>query len=333
MEIKFEDTLGIVLPTYQSKTAFKLLIRGIKNLTELVPIAEWLINFQDWSEEDKSVLLDELAKYGFRYKYVESTYPKPPNLSMCKIFNDTGRINPNKLIYLRIDDDMLFGAATKRTPKSCGMQYLQIVDYLVNHKNCGVVRGSNQFCKVAAEDSIAPLPLSKAICTGKGLFLKNIDLIEGTNQGLLVPNETEVLIGGSEDPLSGGYRLSRGYYPAIMPWIRCKHEVETNVTTKCVDKALGSDGSKRNVIPHEFGFDNRKILENNVIKYIKEHYNPDFCYTNFSCYYLLTNEQFINAGGIDFNDKELLESLTVNYNDATVESLCESIKSGLELYK
>lgn len=285
------NIVGLILPTIEPYTMRKYFLSSLENLKEIAPIANVCINFQNpYTQEDVDEIVSKIESYGFKvYWQLREKYevPKKGYVQFNKIRNDAVKLNPNSLIYVLTDDDFSYQGPSPKSP-SAGVQYLRTIFYMLNHyEKCGCVLTGGSMYRYNPINTIGPTKdfNNEWFITGKSLFLRSM-----RDYGYeLFPEDSLELYGAKEECLLCASRINEGLFPAKFGNARIKHDENRN--------------HDENIQPgyEEFGWLEDEIIENNVNKYIRDHYHTNM--RGVYCYDVCLPEVYKKKSGIDHKDE------------------------------
>lgn len=314
--MKLNQVLGLCLPTVNYQCITKFLLPSVRQLLPLKDICTFLINFQPPYGINIDEVVRELQSLGFAVEYSYNTYDTSVNIPINKIRNDAARLMPEALIYGIIDDDMTFCGPSPTISKSSGEQYLDIVRYMLEFKNCGTVVCGGQLYKKVPTHHIGLVEIDNTYLNSKGLFFKNLKIDNPLEDVWITPSDSEWVLGADEEKIAAACRLARGYYTAKMRGTRVRHY--ENI------KVRGTDGSSST------HWDEFELVENNTTKYIREHYNPDFkgnrsTINDGNYYNVVKYQDYLDAGGVSINSDNI-NYYTKDFTNISVEDNLKWIK-------
>jgi len=247
------STVGIVTPSCNPHDFMNILVPSIEHISELAPIAKWLINFNgtQWGMGDVEAACQAIEGFGFEVRALHSGVWQKP-MQLVKMREQCAELDPECDLYLFVDDDFKFVGSTKKYPFSSGRRYLHSIDYMTRYPKCGVLNTKSFLGGSPQKLSIIPIQ-DDMIATGQGLFLKNISNECGF---LLAPAETLELKGGLEETLMAYARIERGYYAA---------KQMNNPTVHITGRLSDWDGDRTN-------FHNTKVIDQNIAAYFRQRY-------------------------------------------------------------
>lgn len=296
--------LGICILVSNHKEAMKL----VKSMNNLLPYLKhtkisMCINGRDYELMSN---LDELLKnipkeleYAYvgpiPYKEVKEKYfshPENPEDSALKFLRlrqlSTKYVEDRKYWFI-MDDDMVFGGPTEKNPANAGLMLLRMIEYMERMPKCGVISGGSTMIRKLKpwEISISTRPGYMA----KGLFVRN-------TTGLVCHPSCLDNAGGGEDLELWMDKISQGYYPAIMPAFKVKHNATVIIDPSLtggvqegwhkesirMHELYGSDRAMGEVygLPYNYNKDSWDVWSRRVENYIRDEfdsYNFDPKYT------------------------------------------------------
>lgn len=300
--------LGLVIPTNEPNTAYSHILKSIDAFKEVAPISTFLINFQDpWTRDQMIEVVNLIKNYGFDVEYSFNTYEVKGKglVPINKIRNDTAMMLPDAKFYALIDDDFTFRYGTEKMNKTAGQQYVDVIHYMMNHPNCGLVMMGGTLIKTPPRYVIAPTILPNSYLTNRGYILKAMN----PEDGQFLPKDAIDLLGSDEDRVLAAYRLYNGLYPAKMSSSRTTHYDNSVVP-----------GYKM------YEWNTQEILNANNHKFIRDNYFSEFDGSEYNTR-VVTYDQFEKAGGIDVYDSNIVEENSTNYYMSNCdEEISEIIK-------
>lgn len=304
------NILGLIMPTIEPYTLKKYWLPSLKNIKEIADIANICINFQDpYTQDEVDSIVSEIESYGFEVHYQLRGKYEVPGKGMVpfnKIRNDTVMLNPNSLIYVLTDDDFSYQGASAKSP-SAGIQYLRAVHYMMMYPNCGCVLTGGSMYRYNPINTIGPTKTinNEWYITGKSLFLTSM-----RNYGYeLFPDDSLDLYGAKEECLLCAARINKGFFPAKFGNARIRHDENRN--------------HDEEIKPgyEEFGWLEDDLVENNVNKYIRDHYHTDM--RGVYNYNVVIPDVYRSLGGIDHENEH--DVYTVHYSEYTEDMLKKMI--------
>lgn len=309
------NLLGIVLPTNNPGIMWKYLIPSLKNAKAMAPFVTFLINFQNYEEDEIEAVVEEFENQGFKVEYDLNNYSvKGPGLvPVNKIREDTARINSECKYYMIFDDDMSFMGPSSSINRNAGEQILEALYYLLTYEDCGVLVFGGTLIKKIAKDTIAPIDYCREYVTGKGLIFKNLG---NPGKGLFVPVTAYELLGSDEEKVAAAYRISNGLWTAEMPFVRINHYENQKSSRNKNGKTPGKELYRWNT---------DEIKDSNNFGFIREFYCPEYKSGNG---YVVSRDLYHSAGGKDVwsNPAER----TIDFSSYSQEDLVEMVKEKME---
>ena len=311
------NTLGLIMPTIEPNTLRKLWLPSLENLVDAKDYINICINFQDpYTVDDALRIVEEIKSYGFTVYYtVREKYHVPSRglVPFNRIRNDTVMLNPNSKFYVLTDDDFSYLSATQKSPNA-GIQYLRAIHYLLKFDNCGCLLTGGSMYRYNPINTIGPTKCLNRewYITSKSLFLRSMS----TYGFELFPNDSLDLYGAKEESLLCACRLNEGFYPAKMGNTRVKHD-----EGRCDDEDIkpGFD---------QFGWLDEEIVENNIDKYLREHYGTDTYGLGSNCFVICNEDTYYKKGGIDIIKER--EKFFIDYSDYSKDRLISEIDKMIE---
>lgn len=311
-----KDILAFTMPTNEPDTAFDYILTSLDNVEAVAPISTFLINYQKpWTDKQIDEANDIIISHGFDvvWDYNEYDIPRKGHVPFNRIRDDTTLLNESALLYSLTDDDMTFGAATESVNEDSGRQLLRIAHYMVTHPTCGLtVVGSSMYRKIG-KYTVAPTDVVSTYVTGKGIIARTLG-----NGERLLPDECIDLVGPDEEKVIAASRLYRGWYPAKIGYGKVRHYE---------NQSKNNEGPKPGYMMYGW---TETIAKNNNFKFIKDTYNPDYNYKSNKGNNLITNEKFMELGGIDTSDEKVIKEYTVDYSDMSNEEIIQEIKKEIK---
>lgn len=302
------DLLGLIMPTIDQYSLKNYWLPSVENLKDIAPFCNICINFQKYPTDLIDYVVNKLNSYGFVVYFTaikEYTMEKPGMLQFNKIRNDTVMLNPNSAFYCLTDDDFSYLGPSSKSP-SAGEQYLRVLHYMLTYDNCGCVLTGGSLYRYNPINTIGPTKSFNGewFITGKSLFLKSM-----SEHGYeLFPDDSLELYGAKEECLLCASRINLGYYPAKFGNARVKH-----------------DENRRNGVikpgDEEFGWLKEEIVENNVNKYIRDHYNVNM--HGICSYNVCNDDTYYSNGGINHDTEH--EKYTIDYSKYSKDQLIDEI--------
>lgn len=303
------NTLALVIPTNEPEVAFQLLLANLHNLSSASDYITLLFNFQrPWTNAQISAALALCEEANLNTEFTINEYEiKGKGLvPFNQIRFDACNLLPNAKYFMLVDDDFDFLGRTGSINKDAGEQLLDCIHYMDTFNDCGIILLKNRtYLKHVDKYVIAPAPsLSNTYLTANGIILRNLNPAEG----LILPNEAVSLLGSDEEKIACAWRMSKGYYPAIMNRARISH-YENTVNTRSeigvVDKPLTGE--------YMYDWNSKDILDNNANKFIRENFLPEFVNLGWKSQEIVHSTTYYASGGLDLSDSEEVALRTVNY--------------------
>lgn len=310
--------LGMVLPTNEPDTAFDYILGSLKNFEEVAPYVTFLCNFQKpWTQSQIEKAVSLIKSHGFdvRYCYNEYVIKNKGEIPVNRIRHDSASLMPEALFYNLTDDDMQFIGPTSSLEKSAGRQFLEICHYMLTHPKCGLLLVGGSLYRTVPTHYISPADIINTYVTNKGLVSRNMG-----DEGYLIPFETIDLVGSEEEKLIAAYVLSHGLYPAKMRCGKVRHyENHTKNKLTC-----GTD---------TYGWAAASIINQNNVKYIREHYKSTYGNGKPHSNDVVDKELYFCNGGIDVYNPEIVAEYSVNYENISTNQLIKEINEKLSQYE
>lgn len=310
--------LGFSLPTNEPETAFEYILTSLENLKAVAPISTFLINFQKpWTEEQINKAVSLIESYGFevRWSFNEYEIKGKGLVPFNRIRDDACKLMPEAFAYALTDDDMTYKGSSPKMKKNAGEQFLDSIHYLLHYEKCGMVLFGGSLYKKTPNYQLQPVDIINTYITGRGLIFRNLG-----DDCRTIPKECLDFVGSDEEKISAAYRLAKGYYPAKLRMARVhhyeNHRAKESKNPKKNDNKLTSGAE-------QYGWNDAKILDENNLGYIKEHYNPEF--KGKDNYNVCSFENYTNAGGINVYDEEVVKKYNYNYENKTSEEVLNEI--------
>lgn len=281
------NIMGLIMPTIEPYTLRKYWLPSLKNIKDIAPYANICINFQNpYIKSDVESIIEEIKSYGFEVYYtLRDKYEVPEKglVPFNRIRNDAVLLNPNNsLIYVLTDDDFSYQDESAKSPNA-GEQYLRVIHYMLKYPNCGCVLTGGSMYRYNKINTIGPTKNfnNEWFITSKSLFLRSMN-----DFGFrLFPEDSLDLYGAKEECLLCAARINKGLFPAKFGNARIRHD-ENRKHDEEIKPGY-----------EEFGWLEDEIIENNVNKYIREHYNVPM--RGVYCYEVCNKDVYVNNGGID----------------------------------
>lgn len=201
--------LGIILPTNNPQHMFEFFLPSLQHLSELSDIATILINFNGsaWDKKRIGLAIGQIGAAGFKSKYII----EPKDLSEAPLLryrNDAAALAPQSDYYMFADDNLVFTIGTKAYPGNSALRYGEVLSYLEEFKNCGIVMCEGSLGGDIQKRQIRPSD-NGLISTTRGLFFRNT-----TKGKSFYPEETLGLVSGMEESIIGFWLIEQGYFMA-----------------------------------------------------------------------------------------------------------------------
>jgi hypothetical protein len=304
------DILTLLVPTNEPAVFKDYFLKSLPNISEIAPITTVAFNFQKpWTLDDVTESVNICDKLGFKVSYtLREQYPVESRglVPFNQIRGDTAKLNPNSMFYALCDDDFEFRGPSASIDKTAGHQYLDAIDYLLKHKKCShVLFGGTRF-KAVPKDHIGIVKLDEWHITGRGFIFRNM-----SPEFLVFPEDALDLKGAGEEKLIAAARMNKGMYPAKLGFARTRHdEIRRH---------------KPEILSGEemYGWLKEDIIENNLNKYINDHYRTGI--SGVYSYNVTNLEEYKNNGGLDCkkNYNECLEDYTGSDADKLLAHIIE----------
>lgn len=307
--MEMNNILTLLLPTNEPSTIRRFWLPSIDNIKEIAQIATIAINFQKpYSEDDIKDIVSEIRSKGFKvvYTFNEYTVDGPGLVPFNKIRNDTAMLNPNSMFYALTDDDFSYQGPSASVNKTAGHQYVDIIHYMIKHKNCGFVLIGGPMIKAVPINHIGITnPSTTFYAVKKGYILRNM-----SDHGFTVyPDDAIDMKGAGEEKIIAASRLALGYYPATLKCGRTHHYENWK-------KDGINNGAK------DYGWELQEVLDNNVHRYLNDHYNVNI--NRLVNMNICDPEIYIRNGGLEYNDRNR-EELMEDYTNSDVHKLISEI--------
>lgn len=301
--------LTLLLPTNEPETLRRFWLPSLDNLKEIAPIATIAINFQKpYTESDIEDIIDKIEQYGFNVvsTFNEYTIDGPGLVPFNKIRNDTAMLNSESLFYALTDDDFSYQGPSASVNKTAGHQYLDIIHYMLKHKNCGFTLIGGSMIKAVPINHIGMTnPYTTFYAVKKGYILRNMN-----DHGFCIyPDDAIDMKGAGEEKIIAASRLALGYYPATLKCGRTHHYENWK-----------KDGVKNGA--EEYNWELKEVLDNNVHRYLNDHYNVTV--DRLTNMYICDPDIYYKNGGIEYNN-ETRNSVIEDYTNSTVDTLIKEI--------
>lgn len=298
--------LCIAIPTCEPDVFMKYWINSLHYLEDAKDIITIAINFQKpWTDELIESAISQIEDMGFKYECCFNEYDIPSKglVPICKIRNDTFELCPDSLFYVLTDDDFQYCGPSATAPKTAGQQYIDIVHYMLqNYDKCGMTIIGGSMIRKIPKNHIMPVPINTHVTNLKGIVIRNMRDY-GFN---MFPNDSLSLYGAGEERILAASRLWNNLYIAKMGFGRTHHyEVQ-----KKSDVVNGIE---------MYEWDSKNIIDNNVNKYLRDHYNSvtgdtlhDGKIIDDTNYTGISQDEFESYLSIDYskvNENDLLESI------------------------
>lgn len=311
------DILGFVCPTNEPEVALRFLLASIENLKEVAPISTFLFNFQQpWTEEQTHKAVDICKSNGFEVRFTFNSYTIKGKglIPFNRIRADAAKLMPEAKFFALTDDDFAYQGRSGSYWKSAGEQYIDLIYYMMKYPRCGFILMKGRFYLNDIEKyNIAPTPaLDNRYITDKGILARNFSPAEG----LLIPDSALDLLGSDEEKIICSWRLYNGFYPAAINRAKTLHYEHNN--TKDSAKKISSGEEM-------YAWNEKSILDDNVNKFIRENYCPDFYNKGGRVSKIVDYEAYYVAGGINLEDSNIRENHTMDTSKLNSISLINEI--------
>lgn len=309
--------LGFVCPTNEPEVAFSLLLSSMENLKEVAPISTFLFNFQKpWTDEQVHKAVDICKSNGFEVRFTFNSYTIKGKglIPFNRIRADAAKLMPEAKFFALTDDDFAYQGRNGSYMKSAGEQYIDLIYYMMKYPKCGfILMKGRYYLNDIKKYNIAPTPnLDNRYLTDKGILVRNFNPVEG----LLLPNSALDLLGSDEEKIICGWRLYNGFYPAAINRAKTLHYEHNN--TKDLTKKVFSGEEM-------YAWNEKSILDDNVNKFIRENYYPDFHNRGWRVTKIVDDNDYYLAGGINLKDSDTRENHTMDTSKLDSTSLINEI--------
>lgn len=304
------NILTLLMPTNEPETLKRFWLPSLNNLTEIVPISTIAINFQyPYTEREVNDIVSQIESYGFRVKYqlrdkynVEGKGMVPFN----QIRHDTAMLNPDSLFYALTDDDFSYQGPSASVHKTAGAQYLDIIHYMLAHAECGFTLIGGPMIKAVDINHIGLTnPYTTFYAVKKGYILRNMK-----DYGFCIyPDDAIDMKGAGEEKIIAASRLAEGLYPATMKCGRTHHYENWK-----------KDGVKNGA--EDYGWELQEVLDNNVHKYLNEHYNVHV--DRLTNMWICDPSIYYSRGGYEYTD-DVRKKLDSDYSEYNIHEILSMI--------
>lgn len=254
----FEFELGLVIPTNEPNVAFEYLLKSLGHLESISSRIVLLFNFQKPytdSQINKVVEICEFHNLKYRVRFTEYDIKGQGMVPVVRIRHDSASLAYCKY-YMLADDDFTFLSGSAQ-------QLSRVLDYMNSHPSCGsaLLKGKDKDQGVK-NFVIRPCRSFRIRCiTDKGIILRSIP------GGVLFPEDALSLVGSDEEKVAVTWRIHQGYYPVLVYNTRIRHYENSSSNKKEKRAVPGS-------VMHQWN--KKSILKDNVNKFIKEKFYPEF---------------------------------------------------------
>lgn len=304
------NILCICLPTCKPHVFIKYWLPSISNLESAKDILTICINFQHpWDKKKAQFAVDKIRNLGFKCvaSFNEYNIPGKGYIPFNKIRNDAAKLCPDALFYVLTDDDFSYRGPSASAPKTAGDQYIDIVHYMLSHRNCGMTIIGGSMIRKIPKNHIAPVSMNTHITNLKGIVVR--DMREFGFK--LFPEDSLELFGAGEERILAASRLSKGMYIAKMGFGRTHHyEIQRKQDVQ--------NGIEM------FNWDTRDIIDSNINKYIRDNYGAKTGSTLHDGS-IIDESIYYDNGGI--SEDEFSNYLSIDYSTINSSDLIESIRN------
>lgn len=245
--------LSIIFPSNRPDAFFNMFLPSINQLSYLKKhmVITFIMVYQgaEWTYKK----LEEAEKKMEAINENFISFEQPKIMAMC-LSRDIGIRLKECDYFMQTDDDVIFRPGTKCYPYSSGQRFHQCIEYMEHFSKCGFV-----MCSGSLGGSVQKLEISS---TKTGLF--------ATQRGIIfryIPNHdyygaTINGIGSMQDTIITYRLLENGFFPA-----KQFNNPTIHRTTLGKNAVLSNEQTGGSVLH------NRKILEQNNLKYIRDRYD------------------------------------------------------------
>jgi hypothetical protein len=161
-----------------------------------------------WTEETAKEAVKFVEDLGFNVEYTFKQYDRKRGIQLNLMREECAMLNPNAPIYFLIDDD--FKIESERYAEDIA----RAAHYMLDNERCGFVQlGAAVPWR---RDTIGFAGLNQFYVLLKGLFYKNLKLVNPDSKTVFEPEESLGLTGGDNERIGAAERIYHGYFPAVM---------------------------------------------------------------------------------------------------------------------
>jgi hypothetical protein len=203
------NIISTITPTCNVDAFNNLFKPSLHYLLPIKNILTFCFIFQPpWTEEGAKEAVNYIEDLGFAVRYTFKEYDRSRGIQLNRMREECAMLNPTAPIYFLIDDDF------KILSEKYAEDILRSAHYLLDNERCGFV----QMGGVVPwnRDKIGFAGLNQYYVLLKGLFYKNLRLINPDAKTVFEPEESLPLTGGDNERIGVAERIYHGYYPAIM---------------------------------------------------------------------------------------------------------------------
>lgn len=207
------NKIGVVVPSYATSEFKSTLTKFFDSLQHLACMdnLEFLFNFQNYAEEDRSWVLDKVDKLSlinntWTYKYVFNDKYDP--VSMVRIRNDCMMLDNDCWMYLSVDDDHVFH-------KGAGEHYNEILQFFKDDPTLGMVMSAGFLGGYNYKHKLK-YAVNKHWHTCRGQLFRNFKSFTNNGSPIYSDDALTYCRAGFEDMVIAMETLSNGFQLATM---------------------------------------------------------------------------------------------------------------------
>lgn len=245
--------LSIIFPSNRPHSFFNMFLSSLDNLSILKTYMDVTIIMiyqgEKWTKEKIEKAKNQMKENNWNF----IVHDQPIIRAMC-LSRDIGIHITDSDYFMQTDDDVIFRSGTKCYPQNSGIRFYQCIEYMEKFQNCGFV-----MCAGSLGGSVQKLEISS---TKTGLFATQRGLIFRYIPGHDYYGKTIQGIGSMQDTIITYRLMEKGFYGA-----KQFNNPTIHRTT------LGKNAKLSNKMTEGEFLHDRKVLENNNLKYIQDRYD------------------------------------------------------------
>jgi len=252
------NIISTITPTCNIDAFNNLLKPSLHYLTRLRDILTFCFIFQPpWTEETAKEAVKFVEDLGFDVRYTFKEYDRSRGIQLNLMREECAMLNPEAPVYFLIDDD--FRIESERYAEDI----LRATHYMLDNERCGFVQlGGAVFWD---RNTIGFAGLKQFYVLLKGLFYKNLKLVNPNSNTVFEPEESLCLTGGDNERIGAAERIYHGFYPAIMG-----REIDVTHVMSPLDE------NKKIACEYILDWRRPSVLKKGNTKLIREKYLPTY---------------------------------------------------------